>query len=425
MEIEGYLPRLIESEIRSTMEVMGAVSIEGPKACGKTWCARRLANSEYSLVDPRNNFSNRRMATVDPLLALEGEKPHLIDEWQDVPGIWDAVRYSVDSDNRKGRYILCGSSSADKTKMLHSGAGRISSIRMRTMSLLESGESDGRASLSKMFDGRLEASRSKDSDIEGIASMIVRGGWPGMLGVDPDRASLELGRYLRSACEIDAQRIDGRRRNVGSLMRVIRSLARNESTVASKSKIASDIKEDGSDAVAAATVDDYLDVLSRLFLTEDQPAYSASFRSSLRVGKNPKRHFTDPSLAVAAMEIGTEGLQSDMRTMGFMFEGLCERDLRIYAQNISGKLYHYRDYKDHEIDAVVEVPGKGWGAFEIKLGSDSEDTAAEGLMRIRDLMESNGISELPRFLCVITGTGGLAYRRDDGVYVVPITSLGP
>ena len=420
-----YLPRLVESEIQRTMGVMGAVSLEGPKACGKTWCARQLSKSEFSLVNPEGNFSNRRYAEIDPTLALNGDQPHLIDEWQDVPQIWDAVRYSIDEDGAKGKYILCGSSSVDKTKLSHSGSGRISPIRMHTMSLFESGESDGSISLNGIFDGSFTNCTVKRRSIDEISAMIVRGGWPGMIGANPDLVSVELQRYLQNACSMDTQKIDGKRRNVQGLMRIIRSLARNESTMAKQAKIAQDTTEDDSEPLSIPTVEDYLDVLDRLFLTENQMAFSPQFRSSLRVGKNPKRHLADPSLSVAALGLNTTSLKEDPKTLGFMFEALCERDLRIYAQYLGGKLYHYRDYKDREIDAVVEIPGKGWGAFEIKLGSNQEDSAAEMLLSMRDMMERNEASNLPEFLCVINGTGDIAYRRDDGVYVVPITALRP
>ncbi len=421
----GYLPRLVEAEIERAMGIMGAVSLEGPKACGKTWCARRLCKSEFSLVDPTGNFSNRRYAEIEPLLALEGEQPRLIDEWQDVPGIWDAVRYSVDMDGGKGKYILCGSSSIDKSRISHSGSGRISPVRMHTMSLFESGESDGKVSLEKLFRGDLRTETAKGRTLNDLSAMIVRGGWPGMIGSDPDAVSSELYKYLQNACSIDAQKIDGRRRNVQGLMRTIRSLARNESTLANLSKIAEDTGEYETDPLSSPTVEDYLDVLDRLFLTENQFAFSPGYRSSLRVGKNPKRHLADPSLSVAALGMNTASLMEDPNTFGFLFEALCERDLRIYAQYHGGNLYHYRDYKDREIDAVVEIPGRGWGAFEIKLGTNQEDAAAENLLSMRDMMVRNEARRLPDFLCVICGTGDIAYRRDDGVFVVPVTSLKP
>ena len=420
---EGYLRRLVEDKIQAMLETAGAVSIEGPKHCGKTWCVRSLSNSEYSLEDPGNDSINLHIAKGDPAVALEGDEPHLIDEWQDVPRIWDAVRYTVDQDGRKGRFILCSSSSADRSKISHSGAGRIVDIRMRTMSLYESGDSDGKVSLRGLFDGDLKTVKVDPLGLEELSWLIVRGGWPGLLESDESSVRQFLSERIDEICEKDVRKVDGKRRDVVKLKRFFRSLARNESKVVTKKRLSSDISSDEED-LDNDTVTDYLDVLDRLHLIEDQPSFSPNYRSSVRVGKNPKRHLADPSLAVAALGLDKKALMSDLRTMGFLFEALCERDLRIYADTIGGELYHYRDHGNREIDAVVELKNEGWGAFEIKLGQDVIDEGAENLKRIRDFMERDG-ARCPKFLCVITGQGGYAYRREDGVYVVPITALGP
>ncbi|MBR6204688.1 MAG: ATP-binding protein [Candidatus Methanomethylophilaceae archaeon] len=425
LEPEGYLPRLVEQDVAIALRTVGAVSIEGPKSCGKTWCARKFSNSEFSLVDPKDDFANFELASMDPSITLGGERPHLIDEWQDVPKIWDAVRYSVDLEGKKGSYILCGSSSVDKSQLKHSGAGRMMSVRMRPMSLLESEDSTGRASLRGIFDGILETSRVEASSIQDLAWLIVRGGWPGSLSLDEVSARAILRDYLDKACSVDAQKIDGRKRNIGGLMRTLRSLARNESTMASKSKISADIKEFEFESVDDETVSDYMDVFGRLYLRDDQPAFNPHRRSSSRVGKSPKRHFVDPSLAASAMNMGTKELSSDLRTMGFLFESLCVRDLRIYAEHIGGSIGHYRDHSGKEVDAVVEMPGGTWGAFEIKLGQNAVEEAANNLVKIRDSIRAKEPGTEPSVLCVITGTGGTTHRRDDGVFVVPITALGP
>ena len=422
---EGYRKRLIESQIARSLKSAGAVSIEGPKNCGKTWCARSMSNSEYSLVDPDNDFINLRMAREDPSSALDGDEPHLIDEWQDVPKIWDAVRYTVDKDGRKGRFILCGSSSSDKAQRSHSGAARIVDVKMQTMSLYESGDSSGKVSLRGLFDGNFSTVKGKTPGLEGIAWLVVRGGWPGLLDSDEDSVGILLSDYIGKMCEEDAQKVDGKRRDVAKLKRLFRSLARNESTMANKKKLSSDMMQYENDGIDNDTVNDYLDVFDRLHLIEDQPAYSPNYRSPVRVGKNPKRHLTDPSLAVAALGLDRKSLKSDLNTLGFLFEALCERDLRIYAGTFGGELYHYHDHSGREIDAVVELKNEGWGAFEIKLGQESIDDAAKNLKRIRDFMHNDESAVEPRFLCVITGLGGSAYRREDGVYVVPITALGP
>ena len=422
---DGYRRRLAEDRICRSLRSAGAVSIEGPKNCGKTWCARSLSNSEYSLVDPENNFLNLRLAKEDPAAALEGEEPHLIDEWQDVPKIWDAVRFTVDRDGRKGRFILCGSSSADKSTRSHSGAARIVDVKMQTMSLYESGESTGVISLKGLFEGDFRTSKCKSPGLEGLSWLVVRGGWPGMLDSEEDSVRLLLTDYIDKMCEEDAQKVDGKKRNVAKLKRLFRSLARNESTMASKKKLVADIMQYDDDSLDNDTVTDYLDVFDKLHLIEDQPAYSPNYRSPVRVGKNSKRHLVDPSLAAAALGLDRKALKTDLKTFGFLFEALCERDLKIYAGTFGGEVYHYRDHSNREIDAVVEMKNEGWGAFEIKLGQDSVDDAAETLLKIRDFMHDDEGAVEPRFLCVITGLGGAAYRREDGVYVVPITALGP
>lgn len=418
---EGYFRRLIEDDIQAMLGTAGAVSIEGPRYCGKTWCARSLSNSEYSLADPGNDFINLHIAKGDPAVTLEGDGPHLIDEWQDVPRIWDAVRYTVDRDGEKGRFILCSSSAADRSKISHSGAGRIIDFRMRTMSLYESGDSSGKVSLRGLFDGNFKTVKVDSPTLEEISWLIVRGGWPGLLDSDESSVRQFLLDRIDEICEKDARKVDGKRRDVVKLKRFFRSLAENESKVVTKKRLSSLSSDDSLDN---DTVTDYLDVLDKLYLIEDQPAFSPNYRSSVRVGKNPKRHLADPSLAAAALGMDKKALMSDLKTMGFLFEALCERDLRIYADTFDGELFHYRDHGNREIDAVVELKNVGWGAFEIKLGSDAIDDGAENLKRIRDFMERDGAT-CPKFLCVITGQGGYAYRREDGVYVVPITALGP
>ena len=421
----GYRHRLVEEQLNQGLRAAGAIVIEGPKSCGKTWCARNLAESEYSLVDPENDFMNRKVANMDPLAALQGSEPHLIDEWQEIPKIWDAVRFTIDQESRHGRFILCGSTTADKSKIVHSGVGRIMSVRMHTMSSYESGDSTGGVSLSRLFNGDFETTYGKISSLDDLVRITVRGGWPGFLDMDEKDILASLKDMIDKICEIDSQKIDSKERDVGKLKKTFKSLARNESTLAAKTKIASDIREWDDEKVEEETISEYLDVLKKLFIVEDQPAYSPDYRSPVRVGKAPKRHFTDPSLAVAAMGLDSTSLKQDLDTFGSMFEALCERDLRIYAQAIGGSLYHYRDHSGREIDAVVEVPGKGWGAFEIKLGGNQTDEAAKSLLKVDSFIRNDGKAAPPLFLCVLSGTEGFAYRRPDGVYVVPICMLGP
>lgn len=422
----GYLPRLIEKKVELGLKAGGAVCIEGPKFCGKTWCARKFAESEFSLVDPADNFNNRTIAELNPTSTLKGKQPHLIDEWQEVPKIWDAVRYTVDLDGQHGKFILCGSSSYDKSNLMHSGAGRIISIRMKTMSLFESKDSSGCISLNGLFENKFQENiMSSPAHLQDLIWYTIRGGWPNNLGADEKTVRLRLTEYINRICETDALKINEKRLNVSNLKRTFRSLARNECTLASISKIASDISEYESERIEESTVSGYTNLLDRLFLRSDLSAFSPNHRSSLRVGKSPKRRFVDPSLAAAALQMGSEELISDLNTFGFLFESLCERDLQIYAEYSGGSVYHYRDYDGREIDAIVELPGKGWGAFEIKLGANAIDTAAKNLLKIKNKMEETEPGSGPLFLCVLYGVGGAAYRRDDGVYVVPITMLGP
>ncbi len=421
----GYRPRLIEEQLNKSLRSAGAVVIEGPRSCGKTWCARSLAESEYSLADPENGFSNRRTADIDPLVAITGSEPHLIDEWQEAPRIRDAVRCTIGQEDRKGRFILCGSAAADISGIMDSDAGRMMSVRMRTMSLYESGDSSGDVSLRSLFEGRFETAYGKIGSLDDLARLTARGGWPGLIGMDEEDVRASLKDMVDRICETDARKAGPKKRNVGKLKKTFRALAENESTPASKKKIASDTRGHDGRGVEEETVAEYMDVLEKLFIIEDQPAYSPDYRSPVRVGKAPKRHFTDPSLAVAAMGLDSSSLKRDLDTFGFMFEALCERDLRIYAQAIGGSLYHYRDHSGREIDAVVEVPGKGWGAFEIKLGGNQTDEAAKNLLKVDSFIRNDGKAAPPLFLCVLSGTEGFAYRRPDGVYVVPICMLGP
>ncbi|AGI47490.1 hypothetical protein TALC_00488 [Thermoplasmatales archaeon BRNA1] len=293
------------------------------------------------------------------------------------------------------------------------------------MSLFESGDSTGKVSLKGLFEGDFKTVKGKSPGLEKIAWLVIRGGWPGLLESDEMSVRLLLSDYINKLCEEDAQKTDGKRRDVAKLKRLFHSLARNESTIATKKKLSTDITQYEDEGLDNDTVTDYLDVFGKLHIIGDQPAYSPNYRSPVRVGKNPKRHLADPSLAAAALGLDRKTLMNDTRTLGFLFEALCERDLTIYADTFGGEVFHYRDHSNREIDAVVELKNEGWGAFEIKLGQDAIDEGAENLKKIRDFIIRDGSAATPRFLCVITGLGGSAYRREDGVYVVPIIALGP
>lgn len=419
----GYRPRIADARVETALSLYGAVSIEGTKYCGKTWTALSHSCSAYALDDPDGNYRNLRMARADLSFALEGGRPRLIDEWQSHPPIWDGVRRSVDSAGEKGMYILCGSSAPDGRVMpSHSGFGRIGTVRMRTMSLFESGASDGSVSLSGMFAGGRVRSPVRETSLDGIVGQVLRGGWPGNLGLSDDSAAAAVRGYPDDICMRDLPRVD-RSKDPARMGRLLRSLARNEGTTVSAARIARDMAENEDETIKDTTVQDYVSVLDRMFLIENQPAFDPNLRSSVRVGKTPKRHLTDPALAAAALGAGRKALMDDLRTFGFLFESMCERDLQVYASASGGRLFHYRDGKGREIDAVVEMPDGRWGAFEVKLGPEQIDRAAEGLLSLDGMIRDDPGGRPPEFLCVISGTEPAAYTREDGVHVVPIWTM--
>jgi predicted AAA+ superfamily ATPase len=424
MDKEAYMPRLVDKQVKLELETFGAICIEGAKWCGKTWTSNHHSKSAIYLGDPSGNFQNRELAKLSPTTALQGEVPRLIDEWQEVPSIWDTVRHEVDQRGRKGQFILTGSSTPIQKGILHSGAGRISTIRMRPMSLFESNDSSGQVSLMSIFDGSFETAATKPVNLEMLIKLTIRGGWPGSLGLDYEKFRLIPREYMKSIINHDIYRLEGINRDSNKMHRLLKSLARNESSTASISTLRKDIIEYEKDAIDSDTISTYLTIFERLFLIENQKAFSTQIRSSTRIKQSDKRHFVDPSLAVALLGANYEDLLNDLKTFGFLFEALCVRDLRIYAEIQGAQLYHYQDYKNREIDAVVQLEDGRWGAFEIKLGADAIDTAAKSLIKIRDELKTEG-TKTPDVLVVVCGLSNFAYQREDGVYVVPITALRP
>ncbi len=425
MERKEYLPRVIDKNIREYLRVFGAVCVEGPKWCGKTWTSSFHSNSRILLGDPIGNFQNRRLAEISPALILEGEAPRLIDEWQEVPAIWDAVRHEVDRSSEKGRFILTGSATPNHKGILHSGAGRIAKLKMRPMSLFESGDSSGKVSLRSLCDGELQPMMTGEADLNKLVDYIVRGGWPGSIGLTTEQAALVPAEYLNAVLEDDIHRVDGVKRNARKMRLLLQSLARNESTTATNRTLKKDIQEVDDEDVDAETLKEYLDIFGRLFLTDNQPPFSSNVRSSVRVKQAEKRHFVDPSLACALLQMSPDGLIGDLETLGFLFESLCERDLKIYAESFGASLYHYQDYRGREMDAVVALSSGEWAAFEIKLGAHQIDAAAESLLRLQADFRKDPSGKPPKVLCVLCGMMNFAYRREDGVFVVPITALKP
>ena len=419
-----YLPRVIDATVERHLKAFGAICIEGPKWCGKTWTGRHHAASSFFLSDPSGGFQNRRLANIEPGIVLQGEYPRLIDEWQEVPPIWDAVRHAVDRLEQKGCFILTGSSTPNFEGVMHSGAGRIARLQMRPMSLWEMGASSGQVSLEALCRGELEPVLTGEVELRKLTALIMRGGWPGALHLDNASACLVPVQYIDAIVNDDVNRVGGVQRDSRKFRQLLHSLARQESTTAGLSTIQKDLKtQDGVD-LSWQTVGTYLDILKRLFVIDDQPPFSPSVRSSVRVKQAAKRHFCDPSLAAALLGITADGLTNDLTTCGFLFEALCERDLRIYAESFGGKLFHYQDYKQKEIDAVVELPDGTWTAFEIKLGANQIDAAAASLLSIKNDFEKDS-QRPPSQLCVLCGMSNAAYKRPDGVFVVPLTALKP
>ena len=423
MKRQNYKPRVIDAKVKEYLSAFGAVCIEGPKWCGKTWTSSYHSKSEIYIGDPANNFQNRQLAELSPALVLDGETPRLIDEWQEVPPLWDAVRYKVDQTSEKGQYILTGSATPNHKGVLHSGAGRIGKLRMRPMSLYESGDSSGMVSLESLCHGELTPALSGEVDVKRLIALILRGGWPGSLDLPLEQAMLLPTEYLNAVIDDDVFRIDGVKRDTQKMRLLLRSLARNESTTATNKTLMRDIKAVDDEDIDGNTVAAYLDIFKRLFITDNQPPFSAGIRSSVRIMQAEKRHFSDPSLACALLRATPDGLLGDLETLGFLFEALCERDLRIYAESFGANLYHYQDYKNQEIDAVIELADGQWCAFEIKLGANQINDAAEGLLEIKRQIEADPKGKPPVVLGVLCGLSSAAYQRPDGVFVIPVTAL--
>ena len=424
MDRELYKPRIIDASVEKYLKTFGAVCIEGPKWCGKTWTSAYHSKSEYYLADPRGNFQNRNLAQIDPSLVLDGDSPRLLDEWQEVPSLWDAVRFAVDSSKEKGRFILTGSATPNHKGILHSGAGRIARLRMRPMSLFEAGKSSGKVSLKELCNGILKAQLTGEVALTDLIDYIVRGGWPSSQELSIEEAALLPKEYISAILSDDIERIDGIKRDRHKMELLLRSLARNESTTVTNKRLKEDMKEIDHEDIVVETVASYLDVLNRLFLTDNQKPYSTQLRSTVRVKQAEKRHLSDPSLACALLNATPEILMGDLNTLGFLFEALCERDLKIYAEAFGASLYHYQDYHNQEMDAVIVLPDGEWCGIEIKLGANQIEDAAKNLLKIKQkiLEEKNG--KAPKSLSVICGLSNAAYQREDGVFVVPLTALG-
>lgn len=418
-----YINRLIDKKIEEYLSIFGAVSIEGPKWCGKTWASLNHANSVVLLDD--EEIKEKAKLSLD--LILNEEKPELIDEWNLIPEVWDAVRRKCDETTQKGNYILtCSTKLTDdeqKAKIHHSGAGRIGKIHMYTMSLFESGDSSGKASILDMYNNKLQNSLNDKITLDKLANLIIRGGWPSNINVNEEKANIIPKSYIEAILEKDIH--DDKKRDINKMTMLLKSLARNETTIASKNTLLKDIEDYANEKEiieSRITIDDYLDILNRLHITENQNAYNENYRSPERVGKSVKRHFTDPSLACACLDLTKNKLINDLKTFGFMFEALVERDLRIYIEYLGGKLYHFRDnVTGLEVDSILEFDDGEYAAIEIKLGFRQVEEAKQNLLNFY-----NNMIKKPKFMCVVVGyTDVIAKDPETGIYIVPITALKP
>lgn len=423
----NYKHRVVDGLLQKKLQAKGAVLIEGPKWCGKTTTAEEFAHSKVMLAraDVKANFKN--LLEIDADVALDGTPPMLIDEWQTVPKLWDAVRYAVDVRSKMGQFILTGSAVPNMeagNEIEHSGTGRFAWLTMRPMSLFESGESKGTVGLGELFDGKDSLLEKNELTLQDIAFLICRGGWP--MAVDlPEEVALEQAfDYYDALTQEDIVRVDGVKRVSDKVQRLMRAYARNQGTQASIATLKEDLKYNDSTAIDDNTIRDYLDALRKIFVVEDMPAWNPNIRSKTAIRTADTRYFVDPSIATAALGIGPSDLIADLNTMGFMFETMCVRDLRVYAEALNGKIYHYRDKTGLECDAVVHLRNGQYGLIEIKLGGESLINAGvQTLNQLENQIDTNRM-KAPSFKMILTATGSHAYRRpDDGIFVVPIGCL--
>ncbi len=419
-----YKPRITDALIERKLRGKGALLIEGPKWCGKTTTAEQFSKSILYMSKPEDVSSNLMMAEINPTKLLEGETPRLIDEWQIAPKLWDAVRFEVDHRENYGHFILTGSAVPPKTdEIFHTGTGRFAWIKMRPMSLYESGESTGEISLKEMFNQPEQLSASNKLSLDDLAFLICRGGWPEAVNMDKDVALDQAFDYYNAIVNTDISRVDDVKRDPERAKRLMKSYARSQGAQTAYTVIRDDIAANDSELITDDTVYAYTNALRKIFVIEDMPAWNPNLRSKTAIRTSDTRYFIDSSIATASLGLGPEDLIKDLNTMGLFFETMCVRDLRVYAESIDGEVYHYRDKSGLECDTVVHLRNGSFGLIEIKLGGDKLiEEGAENLKTFSRKIDTNKM-KAPSFLMVLTGTGKFAYRREDGVYVVPIGCL--
>lgn len=418
--MKKYMPRIVDKVLKNKLEYMGAVLIEGCKWCGKSTTARQFSKSSIEFQDPDKKLQYDKINQTKPSLFLEGEKPRLFDEWQMYPVVWDSIRMDVDKTGLKGQYILTGSARPKEDSVMHTGTGRITKLLMRPMSLFETNESNGKVSLKDIVEKK-EISGVSNLDFNGLISAMIRGGWPEALNVDEDNKYKIAKDYIKSLLTEEIKTLDGTERNPRKIMAVLQSISRNISTSVSKATILDDVKNEFTNELSRPTLDDYINALEKLYILEYVPATNLNLRSKTPLRVTPKLELVDPSLVIASLDLQRDDLIKDLNFTGFIFENMCMRDLKIYAEKLDATLSYYRDKNDFEVDCILKTANGKWGAIEIKLGAGEIETACNNLTKFKEKVDTEKYGE-PSFLMVLTGAE-LSYVREDGIYVVSIGTL--
>ena len=422
--MKNYRKRIADNILRRKLEGKGAVLIEGPKWCGKTTTAEQFATSVLYMDDPEKKDQNITISELNPKRLLNGETPRLVDEWQLAPKLWDAIRFEVDHREELGQFILTGSAvPANSKEITHSGTGRFTWLTMRPMSLYESGDSNGKVSLKALFEGDTNVDANSSLDLERLAFLVCRGGWPRAISMRDEIALDQAMDYYDAVVRSDINRADNVQKNPDKVRRLMKSYARNQGGQVPNTVLAQDMASNDESSINEETVASYLNALRKIFVIEDLPAWNPNLRSKTAIRTSDTRYYIDPSIAVAALGIGPKDLLNDLKTFGLLFETLCIRDLRVFTDALNGEVYHYRDKDGQECDAVVHLRNGQYGLIEIKLGGDK--LIEEGAASLKSMMAKIDTKKMnnPSYLMVLTGAGDYAYRRHDGVYVVPIGCL--
>lgn len=422
--MKDYRKRIADDILKRKLEGKGAVVIEGPKWCGKTTTAEQIAASILYMDNPENKNQNIAMSELNPKRLLNGATPRLIDEWQIAPKLWDAIRFEVDHRGELGQFVLTGSSvPVDTNEITHSGTGRFTWLTMRPMSLYESGDSTGEVSLKDLFDGKTNIDGASTLNIDRLAFLVCRGGWPQAINMRDEIALDQAIDYYDAVVHSDINRADGVEKNPERVKRLMRSYARNQGGQVTNTMLAKDITINDESTINEETVASYINALRKIFVIEDMPAWNPNLRSKVAIRSSDTRYYIDPSIATSALGIGPNDLLNDLNTFGFLFETLCIRDLRVFADSLGGCVYHYKDKSGQECDAVIHLRNGKYGLIEIKLGGDKAiEDGAKNLKSMEEKIDTDKM-KVPSFLMVLTGVGDFAYRRQDGIFVVPIGCL--